>query len=84
MLHLEHGAGISILHQVGQKYPESFEMRCWRKMKISLTDHVKNDVNEIKKERIILHTIKRRKANLVGHILHRNCFLKHVIEGKKG
>ena len=24
----------------------------------------------------------RRKANWIGHILHRNCFLKHVIEGK--
>jgi hypothetical protein len=29
-----------------------------------------------------LHTIKRRKANWIGHILHRNCLLKHVIEGK--
>jgi hypothetical protein len=31
---------------------------------------------------ILLHTIKRRKANWIGHILHRNCLLKHVIEGK--
>jgi hypothetical protein len=23
-----------------------------------------------------------RKANWIGHILHRNCLLKHVIEGK--
>jgi hypothetical protein len=30
----------------------------------------------------ILHTIKRRKANWIGHILGRNCLLKHVIEGK--
>jgi hypothetical protein len=27
-------------------------------------------------------TIKRRKANWIGHILRRNCLLKHVIEGK--
>jgi hypothetical protein len=30
----------------------------------------------------ILHTVKGRKANWIGHILHRNCLLKHVIEGK--
>jgi hypothetical protein len=28
------------------------------------------------------HTIKRRKADWIGHILSRNCLLKHVIEGK--
>jgi hypothetical protein len=28
------------------------------------------------------NTIKRRKANCIGHILRRNCLLKHVIEGK--
>jgi hypothetical protein len=32
--------------------------------------------------RNILNTIKRRKANWIGHILRRNCLLKHVIEGK--
>jgi hypothetical protein len=36
----------------------------------------------VKWERNNLHTIKRRKANWVGHGWHRNCFLKHVIEGK--
>jgi hypothetical protein len=35
-----------------------------------------------KEERNILHTIKRRKANWIGHSLRRNCLLKHVIEGK--
>ena len=32
------------------------------------------------------HTIKRRKANWIGHILHRNSVLKHIsgetIEGE--
>jgi hypothetical protein len=32
-----------------------------------------------RKERNILQTIKRRKANWIG----RNCLLKHVIDGKK-
>jgi hypothetical protein len=31
---------------------------------------------------IRLHTIERRKANWTGHILRRNCLLKHVIDGK--
>jgi hypothetical protein len=36
----------------------------------------------VKEERNILNTIKRREANLIGHILRRNSLLKHVIEGK--
>jgi hypothetical protein len=27
---------------------------------------------------------KRKEANWIGHIVHRNCLLKHVIEGKAG
>jgi hypothetical protein len=42
--------------------------------KISGTDHVRNE------ER--LQRVKEWKANWVGHVLLRNCFLKHVIEGK--
>ena len=33
----------------------------------------------VKEERNIVHTIKRRKANRIGHILRRNCFLKHIV-----
>ena len=36
------------------------------------------------KEEEILQTIKRRKSNCIGHILRRNCLLKHVIEEKTG
>jgi hypothetical protein len=39
-------------------------------------------LHRVKEERNILHTIKRRKANWIGHILRRNCLLKQVIEGK--
>ena len=43
----------------------------------------KNEVlQRVKEERNILQTIKRRKANSIGHILRRNCLLKHIIEGK--
>jgi hypothetical protein len=67
-----------------QKYVESFEMRCWKRMeKISWTDRVRNEevVHRVKKKRNIVHTIKRRKANWIGHILRRNCLLKHIIGG---
>jgi hypothetical protein len=40
--------------------------------------------NRAKGERNILHTTKGRKVNWIGHILRRNCLLKHVIEGKTG
>ena len=52
--------------------------------KISWTDHVRNEevLHTVKKERNILYTIKRRKANWIGHILCRNCLLKHIIGGK--
>jgi uncharacterized membrane protein YgaE (UPF0421/DUF939 family) len=44
---------------------------------------VRNEVlHRIKEERSILHTIKRWKANWIGHILRRNCLLKHMNEVK--
>jgi hypothetical protein len=36
----------------------------------------------VKEERNIIRPVKIRKANWIGHILCRNCFLKRVIEGK--
>jgi hypothetical protein len=52
--------------------------------KISWTDRVRNKevLHRVEEERNILHTVKRRKGNWIGHILRRNCLLKHVIEGK--
>jgi hypothetical protein len=73
------------LRKVDQKYLGSFEMRCWKRMeKISWTDRVKNAKvsHRVKEKRNILHTIKRGKANWIGHILRRNCLLKYVLEGK--
>jgi hypothetical protein len=45
-------------------------------------DNLDSSITKSKEERNILHTIRRRKANWIGHILHRNCLLKHIIEGK--
>jgi hypothetical protein len=47
-------------------------------------DHVNNEavLHRVKEEKKILHTIRQRKANLIGHTLCRNCLLSHIIEGK--
>ena len=78
-----YGAEIWTLRATDQKRLESFKMWCWRRMEIRWTDHVRNEevwltVNE---QRNILHEIRKRKANWIGHILRRNCLLQ-VIEGK--
>jgi hypothetical protein len=36
----------------------------------------------VKEQRNILHEIRKRKANWIGHILRRNCPLQRVTEGK--
>jgi hypothetical protein len=38
----------------------------------------------VKEKRNNVNTIKRRKANWIGHILRRNCLLKHVIGKVRG
>jgi hypothetical protein len=69
--------------KIEQKYLESSEMWCCRRMEISWTNCVgKEEVLQRVKDRNILQTIKTRKVKLIGHMLHRNCLLKHVIEGK--
>ena len=52
--------------------------------KISWTDYVRNEevLLQVNEQRNILRTIRKRKANWIGHILRRNCLLKQVIEGK--
>jgi len=52
--------------------------------KISWTDHVRNEevLLRINEQRNILHKIRKRKANWIGHTLRRNCLLKQVIEEK--
>jgi hypothetical protein len=39
-------------------------------------------LHRVKEERNVLQTIKIRKANWIGHILRRNCPMKHVTDGK--
>jgi hypothetical protein len=51
--------------------------------KISWTDLVRNEevLLRVKEQRNILYEIRKRKANWIGHILHKNCLLQRVIEG---
>jgi hypothetical protein len=77
-----YGAETWTLRKVDQKYLESFETWCWRRMEISWTDSVRNEevLQRVKEERNVLHTTIRRKANWIAHIFRRNCLLKHVIK----
>jgi hypothetical protein len=58
-------------------------MRCWKRAEeIAWTDRVRNGtLGGVKEERNIVHTLKRREANWIGHILLGICLL-HVVEGK--
>jgi hypothetical protein len=56
----------------------------WSRMEtINRTGRVKNEriLQKVMEEGNIRQTVKRRKANWIGHILSTNCLLKHVIEG---
>jgi hypothetical protein len=79
-----YGAETWTLRKADQKYLESFEMWCSKRMEnIIWAKRVKNEeVLHRVMEKNIVHSMKRRKANWIGHILRRNCLLKHVIEGK--
>ena len=77
-----YGAQTWTLRNVEQKCQEVFEIWCLRKMqKISWTDRVRNEevLHGVKEERNILHTVKRRKANWIGHVLRMSCDPKHAI-----
>ena len=52
--------------------------------KISWTDHVRSDevLFRVNEQRNILHEIRKRKADWIGHILRRNCLLKQVYRRK--
>jgi hypothetical protein len=62
-------------------------MWCWIRLeKISWTDRVRNEevglLHTVKEVEKTLRAITRKNANWIGHILRKNCLLKHVIEGK--
>ena len=76
-----YGDEIWTLSQVNQNYLKNFEFWFWRRMEISWSDRVRNEVlHTVKQEINILHTIERRNANWIGDIFCRICVLRHVIE----
>jgi hypothetical protein len=80
-----YGAETWTLRAVDHIHLGSFEMWRWRRMeKISWTDHVRNEevLLRVKEQRSILHEIRKRKANWIGHILRRNHLLQRDIEAK--
>jgi hypothetical protein len=80
-----YGAETWTLRAMDQKHLKIFEMWCWWRMEeISWTDHVRNEevLLRVKEQRNILHEIRKRKANWIGHILRTNCLLQRIIEGK--
>ena len=46
------------------------------------TDSCHEVLLRFKEQRNNVHETSKRKANWIGHILHRNCLLEQVIEGK--
>ncbi|KAI5721796.1 hypothetical protein M8J77_025821 [Diaphorina citri] len=58
--------------------------------KIKWSDKIRNEevLRRVGEERSILKTIKKRKANWLGHILRRDCIQRRImedkIEGKRG
>ena len=48
------------------------------------TDQVRNEevLPRVNEKWNILHEVRKRKANWIGHILRRNCLLQRVVEGK--
>jgi hypothetical protein len=65
-----YGVETSTLRKVDQKYLESFEMWCWRRMEIIWTDRVRNReiLQGVKEESNILQRV-RRNGKCTGHIL---------------
>jgi hypothetical protein len=76
------GAVTWILGKVDSKYLESCEMWCWRMEKLGWTERVRGEevLQRVREDRNILHTVKRRKANWIGHILCGNCLQKQVMQ----
>ena len=71
------------LRKVDEKYLESFEMWCWRRMeKVIWTERVKNEVLQGVGGNKYPTYNKKEEVNWIGHILRGNCLLTLAVEGK--
>jgi hypothetical protein len=41
------------------------------------------ELHPVKEKRNIILTTEGRKANWIGHVLRRNCLLKHISDGRR-
>jgi len=75
-----------ILRNVDHIFLKLFFLMCWRKVeKVNWTNRVKKEIlHKVKEDRHIIPKKKRKKVNWIGHILRRNCLLRHVVEEKVG
>ena len=85
-----YGAESWKLRNLDQKYVESFEMWCWRRMeKIIWTDRVRNEevLHKSQEERNILYRILRRLTRLVacgvGTVFYNTILKERYWEGWK-
>ena len=79
------GETCDTLVESSSEIPWKFWNGCWRRTEqIRWKHHVKNKkvLHTVKEEINMLHTMNRRKAIQIGHILHTNCLLQHGTEGK--
>jgi hypothetical protein len=79
------GAETGTFRKVDQKYLDSFQMWCWRRMeKISSAGLVRNEevLQRVKEKKNVLYVLQRRKGKWIDGILLRNCLLKHGMEKK--
>ena len=80
-----YGSETCTLRKDDVKRIQVFGMWIWRKMeKISWTAHVSNEeiVNLVQEQRSLVHVIKQRQANWIGHVLRHDCLLKTVLDSK--
>jgi hypothetical protein len=70
------------IRAIDQKHLQSSEMWCWGRMdKISWTYHVRNEgvFLRVYEQRNILHEIRKRKGNWIGHILRRPGWTDNIL-----
>ena len=64
---------------------EAFEMWCYRRMmKIKWIERVSNQevLRRVGEKRSLLRTLRRRRDNLVGHIMRHDGLMKTIVEGQ--
>ena len=74
-----------VINKIGaDNFGEHWNVVYRRMEKIKWSEKVTNEqvLDRIGEKRTLLNNILRRKANWIGHILRRNCFLDDAIEGQ--